>query len=133
MKNEVRIDKWLWSVRLFKTRSLAAEACKKGKVLIKGVEAKPSRNIKIGDVICVKRNPVLFSFEVLGLAENRMGAKLVAEYMRNVTTSDQLELHELAKIAAQNNRERGTGRPTKKERRDLDDFFDPDFFDEDDI
>lgn len=133
MKTEVRIDKWLWAVRLFKTRSLAAEACKKGKVLIKGVEVKPSRNVKVGDVVCVKRNPVLFSFEVIGLAENRMGARLVPEYMRNVTTPDQLELFELGKIAAQNNRERGTGRPTKKERRDLDDFFEPVFFDEDDF
>lgn len=133
MKTEVRIDKWLWAVRLFKTRSLAAEACKKGKVLIKGIEAKPSRNIKVGDVVCVKRNPVLFSFEVLGLAENRMGAKLVPDYMKNVTTPDQLELFELGKIAAQNNREKGTGRPTKKERRDLDEFFEPVFFDEDDF
>lgn len=133
MKTEVRIDKWLWAVRLFKTRSLAAEACKKGKVLIKGVEAKPSRNLKVGDVVCVKRNPVFFSFEVIGLAENRMGARLVPEYMKNVTTPDQLELFELAKIAAQNNRERGTGRPTKKERRDLDEFFEPVFFDEDDF
>ena len=133
MKTEVRIDKWLWAVRLFKTRSIAAEACKKGKVLIKGIEVKPSRNIKIGDIVCVKRNPVLFSFEVLALAENRMGAKLVPDYMKNVTTADQLEVYELGKIAAQNNRDRGTGRPTKKERRDLDDFFDPVFFDEDDV
>lgn len=133
MKTEVRIDKWLWAVRLFKTRSLAAEACKKGKVLIKGVEAKPSRNVKVGDVVCVKKNPVLFSFEVLALSENRMGARLVPEYMTNVTTPDQLELYELGKIAAQNNREKGTGRPTKKERRDLDEFFEPVFFDEDDF
>ncbi|MEA4983565.1 MAG: RNA-binding S4 domain-containing protein [Paludibacter sp.] len=133
MKTEVRIDKWLWAVRLFKTRSLAAEACKKGKVMIKGIEVKPSRNVKVGDVVCVKRNPVLFSFEVVGLAENRMGARLVPEYMKNVTTPDQLELFELGKIAAQNNRERGTGRPTKKERRDLDEFFEPVFFDEDDF
>ena len=133
MKTEVRIDKWLWAVRLFKTRSLAAEACKKGKVLIKGVEAKPSRNVKVGDVVCVKKNPVLFSFEVLALSENRMGARLVPEYMTNVTTPDQLELYELGKIAAQNNREKGTGRPTKKERRDLDELFEPLFFDEDDF
>jgi ribosome-associated heat shock protein Hsp15 len=133
MKTEVRIDKWLWAVRLFKTRSLAAEACKKGKVLIKGVEAKASRNVKVGDIVCVKRNPVLFSFEVIGLAENRMGPRLVAGYMTNVTTPDQLDLYESGKIAAQNNRERGTGRPTKKERRDLDDFFEPVFFDEEDF
>ena len=133
MKTEVRIDKWLWAVRLFKTRSLAAEACKKGKVMIRGVEVKPSRNIKVGDVVSVKRNPVLFSFEVLGLSENRMGAALVPGFIKNVTTPDQLELFELGKIAAQNNRERGTGRPTKKERRDLDDFFEPDFFEESDF
>ena len=133
MKIEVRIDKWLWAVRLFKTRSLAAEACKKGKVIIRGVEVKPSRNIKVGEIICVKRNPVLFSFEVLALAENRMGPKLVLDFMKNVTSADQLELYEIGKIAAQNNRDRGTGRPTKKERRDLDDFFEPDFFDESDF
>lgn len=131
MKEEVRIDKWLWAVRLFKTRSLAAEACKKGKVMIKGIVAKPSRNIKVGDVVVVKRNPVLFSFEVLALAENRMGAKLVPEYMKNVTTQDQLDLYELGLLNAKNNRDKGTGRPTKKERRDIDDFFEPFFVDED--
>jgi len=131
MKAEVRIDKWLWAVRLFKTRTLAAEACKKGKVLIQNVQVKPSRNVKVGDVICVKHNPVLFSFKVLALSENRMNAKLVPDYMVNVTTPDQLELIELARIAAQNNRDRGTGRPTKKERRDIDDFFEPVFMDED--
>ncbi|MDR1585410.1 MAG: RNA-binding S4 domain-containing protein [Prevotellaceae bacterium] len=127
---EVRIDKWLWAVRLFKTRSLAAEACKKGKILIKGVAVKPSRMIKTGDVVCVKRNPVLFSFEVLALSENRINAKLVPDFMKNVTTADQLELLELGKIAASTGRDRGTGRPTKKERRDLDDFLEPVFFDE---
>lgn len=130
MKAEVRIDKWLWAVRLFKTRTLAAEACKKGKVLIKDVQVKPSRNVKVGDVIGIKRNPVLFSFKVLALAENRMNAKLVPGFMENVTTPDQLELAELARIAAENGRDRGTGRPTKKERRDIDDFFEPVFLDE---
>jgi ribosome-associated heat shock protein Hsp15 len=133
MKTEVRIDKWLWAVRLFKTRSLAAEACKKGKVVIRGIEVKPSRNIKVGEVIGVKKNPVLFSFEVLALAENRMGPKLVPDFMKNVTTKDQLDLYELGLVNAQNNRDRGTGRTTKKERRDLDDFFEPVFFDEDDF
>jgi len=127
MKTEVRIDKWLWAVRLFKTRSLAAEACKKGKILIGGVEVKPSRNIKVGEVVCVKRNPVLFSFEVLALAQNRMAARLVPDFTKNVTTPDQLELYELGKINAKNNRDRGTGRPTKKERRDLDELFEPTF------
>ena len=127
---EVRIDKWLWAVRLFKTRSLATDACKKGKVLIKNVAVKPSRNIKIGDVICIKRNPILFSFEVLNLSENRMNAKLVPDFMRNVTTPDQLELIELGKLAGATGRDRGTGRPTKKERRDLEEFIEPVFMDE---
>lgn len=131
MKTEVRIDKWLWAVRLFKTRSLAAEACKKGKVIMNNVQVKPSRNVKVGDVVCIRRNPVLFSFKVLALSENRMNAKLVPGFMENVTTPDQLELVELAKIASQNGRDRGTGRPTKKERRDIDEFFEPVFMDDD--
>ena len=130
MTTEVRIDKWLWAVRLFKTRSLAAEACTKGKVLVKGSPAKPSRNIKIGDIIQVKRPPVLYSFEVLALSENRMNAKLVPDFMRNVTTPDQLELIELGKLAGNMGRAKGTGRPTKKERRDLDQFIDPAFIDD---
>lgn len=123
MKTEVRIDKWLWAVRLFKTRTLAADACKKGKVIIQNVQVKPSRNVKVGDVVSIKRNPFLFSFKVLALSENRMNAKLVADFMLNVTTKDQLELIELAKLAGNTGRDRGTGRPTKKERRDLDDFI----------
>jgi ribosome-associated heat shock protein Hsp15 len=131
MKTEVRIDKWLWAVRLFKTRTLAAEACKKGKVVVQNVQVKPSRNVKVGDVICIKRNPILFSFKVLALSENRMNAKLVAGFMENVTTADQLELIELSKLAGQTGRDRGTGRPTKKDRRELDDFIEPTFIDED--
>lgn len=131
MKTEVRIDKWMWAVRLFKTRSLAAEACKKGKILIQNVQVKPSRNVKVGDVICIRKNPVLYSFKVLALSENRMNAKLVPEFMENVTTPDQLELIELGKIAGQLGRDRGTGRPTKKERRELDVFMEPTFVGDD--
>ncbi len=130
MKTEVRIDKWLWAVRLFKTRTLAADACKKGKVIIKNIQVKPSRNVKVGDVVCIKRNPFLFSFEVLALAENRMNAKLVVDFMKNVTSTDQLELIELAKLAGNTGRDPRTGRPTKKERRDLDDFTEPTYMDE---
>lgn len=131
MKTEVRIDKWLWAVRLFKTRTLAAEACKKGKVIIKNIQVKPSRNVKIGDVVSIKRNPYLFSFEVLALSENRMNAKLVVDFMKNVTTADQLELIELTKLAGNTGRDPRTGRPTKKERRDLEDFVEPTYMDED--
>ena len=110
---EIRIDKWLWAVRLYKTRNLASEACKKGKVLVQNVQVKPSRVVKVGDIIQIKRNPVLYSFKVLALAQNRMNAKLVPEFMENVTTPDQLELIELGKIASQTGRARGAGRPTK--------------------
>jgi len=131
MKTEVRIDKWLWAVRLFKTRTLASEACKKGRVIVQNVQVKPSRNVKVGDVISIRRNPILFSFKVLALSENRMNAKLVVGFMENVTTADQLELIELSKLAGQTGRDRGTGRPTKKDRRELDDFIEPTFIDED--
>ena len=131
MKTKVRIDKWLWTVRLFKTRSLAVEACKKGKILIHNIPAKPSCNIKVGDIIQIKRNPILYSFKVLALNENRMNAKFVPEFMANVTTPDQLELIELGKLAGNTGRARGTGRPTKKERRDLEDFATPIYIDED--
>jgi ribosome-associated heat shock protein Hsp15 len=130
MKTEVRIDKWLWAVRLFKTRTLATEACKKGKVIIQNVQVKPSRNVKVGDVVSIKRNPFLFSFKVLALSENRMNAKLVPDFLLNVTTADQLEQIEMAKLAGNMGRDRGAGRPTKKERRDLEDFIDPEFADE---
>ena len=129
---EVRIDKWLWAVRLYKTRSLATEACKKGRVQIQGTAVKPSRVVKTGDIIQIKHPPVVYSFKVLAPAQNRMNARLVPEFMENVTTADQLELIELGKLAAKTARERGTGRPTKKERRDMDDFFEPFFSGDDD-
>ena len=78
---EVRIDKWMWATRIFKTRTIAAEACKKGRVMVGGVTVKPSRTIKVGEVIQVRKPPITFSFKVLALAQNRMGAKLVPEYM----------------------------------------------------
>mgnify|MGYP001402967444 CR=1 FL=1 len=121
---EVRVDKWLWAVRIFKTRSVASDACKKGRVMIDGVSLKPSRNIRVGDVIQVKKAPVTFSFKVIDLAEKRMGAKLVPEYMENVTPPEQYEILELNKISGFVDRQRGTGRPTKKDRRDLEQFTD---------
>lgn len=129
---EVRIDKWLWAVRLYKTRSLATEACKKGKVLVQNTAVKPSRMVKPGEVIQIRENPVIYSFKVIALAQNRMNAKLVPDFMENVTTPDQLQLIELARLAAQSGRARGTGRPTKKEKRDLDDFVEPFFLDDSD-
>ncbi|MDD6642171.1 MAG: RNA-binding S4 domain-containing protein [Bacteroidales bacterium] len=121
---ECRVDKWLWAVRVFKTRSLAADACKKGRVLMQGVAVKPSRELKVGDVVQVRRNPIVYTFKVVALTQNRVGAKLVSQFMANQTAPDQLELLEVLKLDQSNRRAKGLGRPTKKERRDLDDFFD---------
>lgn len=122
MLKEVRIDKWLWAVRLFKTRSQASDACKKSRILINNQLVKSSRTIKVGDIFQVKRPPVTFSYEVLALAEKRMGAKLVSEYLKDITTPDQIEILELQKINHHLNRQKGSGRPTKKERREIEDF-----------
>lgn len=122
--DEVRIDKWLWAVRIFKTRTIAAEAIKKGRVIIGGVAVKPSRMIRVGDVVQVRKPPVTFSFKVLALSDKRMGAKLVPQFMENITPPDQYELLELNKISGFVDRQRGTGRPTKKDRRNLEQFTD---------
>ena len=126
----IRIDKWLWAVRIFKTRTAASEACKKGRVMMGNVSVKPSRDIRVGEVIQVRKPPITFSFKVLALAEKRMGAKLVPDYMENITSSEQYELLELGKIGGFVDRQRGAGRPTKKERRDLEYFTDGFDFDE---
>lgn len=124
---EARIDKWLWAVRVFKTRTIAAEACKKGRVSINGSQVKPARMVKPGDVIQVRKSPITYSFKVLQAIEKRVGAKIVSEFMENVTTPDQYELLEMSKISGFVGRAKGTGRPTKKDRRDLDDFFTPEY------
>lgn len=125
---EARLDKWLWAARIFKTRSIAADACKNGRVMIDGVKMKPSRMVKEGDVIQVRKPPVTYSFRILKAIQNRVGAKLVPEILENVTTPDQYELLEMNRIAGFVGRAKGTGRPTKKERRELDDFTTPAFF-----
>lgn len=128
--SEARIDKWLWAVRIFKTRTIAAEACKKGRVLVSGSTIKPSRMVKPGDVIQVKKPPVVYSFKVLQAIEKRIGAKLVSEMMENVTTPDQYELLELSRVSGFVDRARGMGRPTKKDRRSMDEFTTPEFMDD---
>ncbi|MBQ7443888.1 MAG: RNA-binding S4 domain-containing protein [Bacteroidaceae bacterium] len=117
-----RIDKWLWAARIFKTRSLAAAACKRGQVSSGGVQLKPSRMVKAGDIIDVRKAPVTFSFRVLQAIEHRVGAKLIPDILENVTAPEQYELLEMNRISGFVGRARGTGRPTKKERRALDDF-----------
>jgi len=124
MAEGTRIDKWLFAVRLYKTRSLASEECRKGKVTIGGMNVKPSRELKVGETIQVRRPPITRSYKILALTESRMAAKLVPEFMIETTPDSELKIFEMQKLDSFFNRERGTGRPTKKERRDLDDFFD---------
>jgi len=127
---EARIDKWLWAARIFKTRTIAAAACKKGQVSMGGAQLKASRMIKAGDVVSVRKPPITYSFRVLQPIERRVGAKLIPEILENVTTPDQYELLEMSKISGFVGRAKGTGRPTKKDRRSLDDFQSevPEFF-----
>ena len=123
--NEARIDKWLWAARIFKTRSIAADAIKNGRVTIQGVNVKPSRMVKVGEGVSVRKPPVTYSFKILQTIEQRVGAKLIPGIYENVTPPDQYELLEMNRISGFINRQRGTGRPTKKERRALDEFVGP--------
>lgn len=143
-KSEVRIDKWLWAVRVFKTRTIATEAIKKGRVTVgdNPLPVKPARTIKVGDTVSVRKPPVTYTFRVLALTENRLGAKLVPEYMENITPQSQYDLLEVVKISGFVDRRKGLGRPTKREGRELSKFtesvyddgwdFDFDIDDEDD-
>lgn len=127
-----RIDKWLWAARIFKTRSIAADACKNGRVTCNGTTLKPSRIVKIGDVVSVKKAPITYSFKIRNAIENRVGPKLIDEVYENVTDAKQYELLEMSRISGFIDRARGTGRPTKKERRAIDAFVEPVMFGWDD-
>jgi ribosome-associated heat shock protein Hsp15 len=109
---------------LYKTRSQATEDCKKGRVSINGMPVKPSRELKVGETLQIRKPPITRSYQVLALTESRMSAKLVPEYMLETTPKSELEVLEMQKYMSFFQREKGTGRPTKKERRDLDDFMD---------
>ena len=132
---EVRIDKWLWAVRIFKTRSIAADACKKGRVSINNSLAKPARTVKEGDSVSVKKPPITYTFKVLQTIDKRVGAKLVPEMMKNITPESEYEMLEMTKISGFIDRAKGLGRPTKKDRRSMEEFadsldLDDEFFDE---
>lgn len=135
---EERVDKYLFAMRIYKTRSIAADACKKGRVTMNGVPLKPARSFKTGDTFSVRKGPITYTYRILRLSEHRLGAKLVPDYLQDITPKDQLELLELARLAGQSGRDRGTGRPTKKDRREIETFlsddYDPmlDLFEEDD-
>lgn len=132
MANEVRVDKWIWAMRIFKTRTIATEECKKGRVTIgreNPVVAKPSRTIKVGDIVNVKKPPVTYSFRVKALTENRLGAKLVPEYLENITPKEQYDLLDVIRISGFVDRRKGTGRPTKREGRELNKFVESSYDD----
>ena len=119
---EARIDKWLWAARIFKTRSLAADACKSGRITLNGAQVKPSRTVKEGDEVGVKKSPVTYTFRVKQAIEKRVGAKLLPDILEDITTPEQYEILEMQRISGFVGRAKGTGRPTRKDRRALDDF-----------
>lgn len=133
MAEVARIDKWLWAARVFKTRSIAVDACKNGRVTINGMNVKPSHTIKAGETINVKKPPVTYSYKVLKAIEQRVGAKFIPEIYENVTDPKQYELLEMSRISGFVDRVRGTGRPTKKDRRQMDAFIEPAMFGFDDF
>lgn len=120
----MRIDKFLWCVRYFKTRSIATEACKQGKVKIGGAKVKPSREVFPGDELLVRKNQIDYQLEVIDLPPSRVGAKLVNLYIVDKTPKEEFERSELLKYSQDYYRKRGTGRPTKKDRRDIEDWLD---------
>jgi len=119
-----RIDKFIWSVRLFKTRSIAADAVKKNRVLVNDLEIKTSKFVKINDIITIKKSGIKFLYCVLELNEKRVGAKLVDNFISNITPLENIEKYKLIQSNQQYYRHQGSGRPTKKDRRDIDDFWD---------
>ena len=131
--SQVRIDKYLWAVRIFKTRSDAADAVRNNKVMINNSLCKPSREVKVGDHISVKKMPVTYQYKVLDLVSSRQGAKNVEPYCINITPQEELDKLNAPRETIFVSRDRGTGRPTKKERRDLDELMDDIYFDDDDM
>ena len=116
----MRIDKFIWAVRIYKSRGLAAEACRKGRVKLNGIAAKPSKEVVVGDELAVRKRPVVFSYIIEDIPKSRIGAKLVSSYLKDITPSDQLEL--LEKVNYSNKSANFKGRPTKKDRREIEKF-----------
>ena len=127
---DVRLDKWLWAVRVFKTRSDAADAIRSNRVLVNDAYAKPSREVKVGDVISVKKMPVVYQYRVVELVSSRQPAKNVPMYATDITPQSELDKLNVPRETIFIVRDRGTGRPTKKERRELDSLMDNLYYDE---
>ena len=131
--SDVRLDKYLWAVRVFKTRSDAADAIRNNRVLVNNAYAKPSREVQLGDIISVKKMPVTYQYKVLELVSSRQGAKNVPQYCLNITPQEELDKLTVPRETVFVFRERGTGRPTKKERREIDALMDGFYFDEEEL
>ncbi|WP_299219931.1 S4 domain-containing protein [uncultured Alistipes sp.] len=127
---EVRLDKYLWAVRIFKTRSDAADAIRNNKVTVNGAYAKPSRDAKVGDVVAVRRQQVVFTYKILDLVSSRQPAKNVVAYCLDITPQEERDKLNVPRETVFVFRERGTGRPTKKERRELDGLMDELYYEE---
>jgi ribosome-associated heat shock protein Hsp15 len=119
-KKPVRIDKFLWSVRLYKTRSIASDECRKGRIIINNIQVKPSRIILKNEIVTVKKPPVTYTFKVIEPVENRLPAKLVEHFVEDLTSAEEKLKLDIRQFTGIGNRDRGTGRPTKKERREID-------------
>lgn len=122
--DEVRLDKYLWSIRVYKTRSEATTACNGGKVRLNGSDVKPSKMVKAGDTIVVRKGPVTYTYKVLALIDKRQGAKLVPQYVENQTPQEELDKLRAPVETFFLKRDRGAGRPTKKDRRQMDSLWD---------
>ena len=128
--SDVRLDKYLWAVRVFKTRSDAADAIRNNRVLVNNAYAKPSREVQLGDIISVKKMPATYSYKVLELVSSRQGAKNVPQYCLNITPQEELDKLNVPHETIFVFRERGMGRPTKKDRRNIDALMDGFFYDD---
>lgn len=119
-----RVDKFLWSVRIYKTRTDATEACRSGRIKVNGLDAKPSREVKPGNILNIRKGSIHFQYKVIADVERRQPARMVEEYILNITPEEELEKLNMPRETFFLARDRGTGRPTKKERRDMDDLLD---------
>ena len=119
---QIRVDKFLWAVRIYKTRSIAADECKKGRITINDIQVKPSRNVEQGEIMTVKKPPVLYKYKIINIIENRISAKLVSNFIDDITPDEEKLKLDVSLKSGAFFRDKGTGRPTKKERRVIDRF-----------
>ena len=121
--DEIRIDKWLFAIRIFKTRGQAAEACRKGKIKLNEISAKAAKSIKVGDIITVRQSPMIRSLQVIGLTERRIGAKLVENFAKDITSKEEWDKFHKSRSSRNENQNKSQGRPSKRERRLIDQFI----------